>query len=106
MNTTTPGNPDSIVARDHLEDVVDRLADVVDGLLKGHEEVSCMLEFDQAEALAEVLYAGHHADAAARLMHRWVLTEPDWNDDPEQAATARSWLAISVAPSELDDLDG
>lgn len=102
MNTTTPGNPDSIAAWDHLEDAVDRLADVVDGLLKGHEEVICSLDFDQAEALAEVLDAGHHTDAAPRLMHRWVLTEPD----PEQAATARSWLAVSMAPGLLDGFDG
>lgn len=38
-------------------------------------------------------------------MHKWVLTEPDWDDDTEHAATIRHWLALSVTPDRLDGID-
>lgn len=111
MHTTTTSAtghrdvPDSIVAWDHLEDAVDHLADVIDQILRGHDEqVICSLQFDQAEALAEVLDAGRHTRTAARLMHRWALTEPDWEDDPAHEPTVRGWLDIDthVAVSSLE----
>lgn len=83
----------SIVAWDALEQTVDHLADVVAGLLDGPEDVVCSLRFAEAEALAEVLDAGRHTDIAARLMHRWAPTEPDW-DGPENGKTIRRWLAV------------
>ena len=95
----------TIVAWDHLEEAVDRLAQLMDGLLDGPEEMLCSFEFAEAEALAEVLEAGHHTDVAARLIHRWALTEPDWDDDTEHADTIRSWLALSVESEGLDGIE-
>lgn len=101
MNTTRTSAtghrdvPESIIAWDHLEDAVDHLADVVDQILAGHDEqVICSLQFDEAEALAEVLDAGRHTRTAARLMHRWALTEPDWED--EQSVAIRHWLSLEA----------
>jgi hypothetical protein len=85
----------SIVAWDHLEDAVDRLATVFDTLLDHDQDALCALPYEEAEALAEVLDAGHHTDTAARLMHRWALTEPDWDTD-EHRDTIRDWLAIDT----------
>lgn len=85
----------TIVATDRLEDAVDRLADTVQALLRGPQELVCSLQFEEAEALAEVLEAGLHPDVAARLMHRWALTEPDWDD--QHGDVIRRWLAIDVA---------
>lgn len=95
----------TIVAWDHLEAAVDQLARLMDGLLDGPEAMLCSFPFAEAEALAEVLDAGHHTDVAARLMHRWALTEPDWDDDTEHADTIRTWLVLSVAPERLDGID-
>ena len=86
----------TIVAWDHLEEAVDHLAEILDRLLSHPDELLCSLQFAEAEALAEVLDAGHHSDVAARLMHRWALTEPDWDNDAEHADTLRHWLARSV----------
>lgn len=80
----------SITAWDHLEDTVDHLADVVEALLTGHEEFLCSLDYNEAEALADVLDAGMHAHTATRLMHRWALTEPDW--DAGHSDEQRRWL--------------
>lgn len=80
-----------------LEEAVDRLARIVGGLLSGSpdsQEVICSLQFAEAEALAEVLEAGRHEDIAARLMHRWAVTEPDWDD--ENGDVIRRWLAIDL----------
>lgn len=106
MNTTTTspaaslptaGSVNAIAAWDHLEDTVDRLADIVDDLLTRHDEqLVCSLQFLEAEALAEVLDAGRHTRTAARLMHHWALTEPDWEDDPDHEAIIRSWLAVDT----------
>ena len=99
MNTITMARPavaGATVGWDHLEQTVDHLADVVDHLARAPEFL-CSLRFAEAEALAEVLDAGHHTDTAARLMHRWALTEPDWDDDAEQSAVLREWLALSVS---------
>ncbi|MFF2486267.1 hypothetical protein ACFVSU_07710 [Microbacterium sp. NPDC058062] len=104
MNTTTtsgtasetaPGSVNTIAAWDHLEDTVDRLAHVVDDLLARHDEqLVCSLQFPEAEALAEVLDAGRHTRTAARLMHHWALTEPDWEADRNHEPTIRGWLAL------------
>ena len=109
MNTTTTsptalhdvaGTANTIVAWDHLEETVDRLADIVDDLLTRHDEqLVCSLQFPEAEALAEVLDAGRHTRTAARLMHHWALTEPDWEDDPGHEAIIRGWLSIDTQPS-------
>ena len=89
----------TIVAWDALEEAVDRLAATFQGLLAGPEDVVCSLPFQEVEALAEVLDAGLHGDIAARLMHRWALTEPDWDD--EHGETIRHWLALEHArPSD------
>lgn len=80
----------------HLEEAVGRLAAILEPLLGKPGELLCSLDFAQAEALAEVLDAGHHTNTAARLMHRWALTEPDWNDDIDHADLVRRWLARSV----------
>jgi hypothetical protein len=112
MNTTTtspntphcPGTPpaNAIVAWDELEKAVDRLADVVDRLLAGHDEqVVCSLRFVEAEALAEVLDAGRRTRTAARLMHHWALTEPDWDIDREHETILRSWLDIDTRPQQV-----
>ncbi|MGX5770295.1 hypothetical protein ACWKWN_06035 [Microbacterium trichothecenolyticum] len=108
MNTKTtsptapqpaPGTVNTIAAWDHLEDTVDRLADIVDDLLARHDEqLVCSLQFPEAEALAEVLDAGRHTRTAARLMHHWALTEPDWEDDPGHEAVIRGWLTIDTQP--------
>lgn len=91
--------PDSIVAWDQLEQAVDHLSDVVEQILRSHDDqVICSLQFDEAEALAEVLDAGRHTHTAARLMHRWALTEPDWDDDRGHEAVLRGWLAIDTHP--------
>lgn len=96
----------TIVAWDHLEEAVEQLAVVFDQLLDGPDEVICSLDFAEAEALAEVLEAGHHSDIAARLMHRWALTEPDWDADVEHADLIKHWLVLSVSshrrPSDHD----
>ena len=84
----------TITGWDHLEVAVDRLARVFEGLLDGPGEMHCSLQFDEAEALAEVLDAGLHPDVAARLMHRWALTEPDWDD--EHGDVARRWLMTDL----------
>jgi hypothetical protein len=82
-SSPSPGIVNAIAAWDHLEDAVDRLADIVDDLLTRHDEqLVCSLQFPEAEALAEVLDAGRHTRTAARLMHHWALTEPDWEDNP------------------------
>lgn len=83
-----------VIATDRLEDTVDRLADTVEEILTGPPDLICSLEFAEAEALAEVLAAGSHRDIAARFMHRWALTEPDWAD--EHGDVIRHWLAIDV----------
>lgn len=80
----------------HLEEAVGRLAAILEPLLGKPGELLCSLDFAQAEALAEVLDAGHHTNTAARLMHRWALTEPDWDDDVAHADLVRRWLARSV----------
>ncbi|MGC5224883.1 hypothetical protein ACPW96_20150 [Micromonospora sp. DT81.3] len=84
----------TITGWDQLEDAVDRLAHVLEGLLDGPGELICSLQFDEAEALAEVLDAGLHPDVAARLMHRWALTEPDWDD--EHGDVVRRWLMTDL----------
>ncbi|MDR7113758.1 hypothetical protein J2X03_003658 [Microbacterium trichothecenolyticum] len=72
-----PGSVNTIAAWDHLEQTVDRLADVVDDLLGWHDEqLVCSLQFPEAEALAEVLGAGRHTRTAARLMHTGHLPNP------------------------------
>jgi hypothetical protein len=96
--TYRPGAGSLSGAWDHLEETVDRLADVVESLLVGSGEFVCSLGFEEAEALAELLDAGHHTRTAARLMHRWVLTEPDWGDDAEHFDTLQQWLALSLEP--------
>ena len=107
MNTTTtstrthhgPAAANSIVAWDRLEETVDRLADIIDERLTSHDEqLVCSLQFPEAEALAEVLDAGRHTRTAARLMHRWALTEPDWEDDHTHEALIRGWLTIDRHP--------
>lgn len=104
MNTTSPSRtgghvPDSIAQWDHLEQAVDHLADIVDQVLASHDEqMICSLQFDQAEALAEVLDAGRHTRTAARLMHQWALTEPDWENDHAHEPTVRGWLHIDTHP--------
>ena len=107
MNTTTTSTPtghgspipDSIVAWDRLEETIDRLADIIDERLTSHDEqLVCSLQFPEAEALAEVLDAGRHTRTAARLMHRWALTEPDWEDDHAHEALIRGWLTIDRHP--------
>ena len=60
MSTTTtsptasqpaPRTVNTIAAWDHLEDTVDRLADIVDDLLARHDEqLVCSLQFPEAEA--------------------------------------------------------
>lgn len=80
-----------ITGSEHLEESVDQLAHVLGELRHGHDELICSLEFEEAEALAEVLEAGLHPDVAAHLMHRWALTEPDW--DAEHGDVIRAWLA-------------
>ena len=90
------------IATEHL--AVDRLADDVQELLSGPPEGICSLEFAEAEALAEVLEAGMHRGIAARLMHRWALTEPDW--DAEHGDVVRRWLAIDVAAGSAIDVGG
>ena len=80
-----------------LEEAVDHLARTVGALLSGSpsaQEVICSLDFAEAEALAEVLEAGRHGDVAARLMHRWAVTEPDWDD--EYGEVIRRWLALDA----------
>ncbi|WP_243073924.1 hypothetical protein [Microbacterium sp. SS28] len=100
--TTTARSPLSAIAGwHHLAQTVDHLADVVESLLQGHEEFVCSLDFDEAEALAEVLDAGHRTGTAARLMHRWALTEPDWDEDAEHSETLREWLMLSVDVDRL-----
>lgn len=65
----------------------------------GHDDqLVCSLQFPEAEALAEVLDAGRHTHTAARLMHRWALTEPDWDDDHAYKDTVRSWLDLDQHP--------
>ena len=101
MSTTMtyrPGAGSVPRAWDQLEETVDRLADVVESLLGGPGDFVCSLQFDEAEALAELLDAGHRTRTAARLMHRWVLTEPDWGDDTEHFDTLRRWLMLSLEP--------
>lgn len=107
MNTTTtstridrdPAAANSIVAWDRLEETVDRLADIIDERLTSHDEqLVCSLQFPEAEALAEVLDAGRHTRTAARLMHRWALTEPDWEDDHAHEALIRGWLSLDCHP--------
>ncbi|KJL45002.1 hypothetical protein [Microbacterium trichothecenolyticum] len=106
MNTTTTSpraaagrHPDSIVAWDRLEATIDRLADILDERLAGHDDqLVCSLQFPEAEALAEVLDAGRHTHTAARLMHRWALTEPDWDDDRAHEEILRSWLELDHQP--------
>lgn len=107
MNTTTTSSarsvagtyPDSIVAWDRLEATIDRLADILDERLAGHDDqLVCSLQFPEAEALAEVLDAGRHTHTAARLMHRWALTEPDWDDDHAHEETMRNWLDLDHQP--------
>lgn len=87
----------TITGWDHLEQAVDLLAQVFARLLDGPEEVVCSLNFDEAEALAEVLEAGLHPEVAARLMHRWALTEPDWDDEHGEAV--RRWLISDLQAS-------
>ena len=108
MNTTTtsatasqppPASVNAIAVWDHLEEAVDRLADIVDDLLaRRDEQLVCSLQFPEAEALAEVLDAGGHTRTAARLMHHWALTEPDWEDDAGHEAIIRGWLNIDTQP--------
>ncbi|KQP67806.1 hypothetical protein ASF40_19950 [Microbacterium sp. Leaf288] len=107
MNTTTTSptrqatgaHPASIVAWDRLEETIDRLADIIDQRLAGHDDqLVCSLQFPEAEALAEVLDAGRHTHTAARLMHRWALTEPDWEDDRAHEEIVRSWLDLDYHP--------
>ncbi|KJL45771.1 hypothetical protein RS82_00051 [Microbacterium trichothecenolyticum] len=94
-----PTAPGSIVAWDQLEGAVDHLADIVEEILHSHDDqVICSLQFDEAEALAEVLDAGRHTRTAARLMHRWALTEPDWETDTIHEPTLRGWLDIDTHP--------
>jgi hypothetical protein len=94
----------TIVVWDSLEEAVEHLAVIFDELLDGPDEVICSLDFTEAEALAEVLDAARHTDTAARLMHRWVLTEPDWDADVQHADLIRHWLALSVATSQPQDV--
>ncbi|TDN92635.1 hypothetical protein [Microbacterium sp. BK668] len=89
------------VRRRHLGRTVDHLAEIIQGLLDGSEEFVCCLEFAEAEALADVLDAGHHPATAAHLMHRWALTEPEWGDDVEHSDSLHRWLALSVAPDRV-----
>jgi len=84
----------------HLEEAVGRLAAILEPLLGKPGELLCSLDFVEAEALAEVLDAGHHTGTAARLMHQWALTEPGWDDDVEHANLVRRWLAQSVTMAE------
>jgi hypothetical protein len=91
----------TIVAWDRLHEAVAHLAAIFDQLLDGPEDVVCTLDFTEAQALAEVLDAGHHTDTAARLMHRWVLTEPDWDTDTEHADLIHHWLELSVATTRV-----
>jgi len=88
----------TIVTTDRLENAVDRLADTVEGLLTGPVDVICSMQFEEAQALAEVLDAGWHRDVAARLIHRWALTDPDW--DEEHGEVVRRWLAIDVGATD------
>ncbi|MDQ7876582.1 hypothetical protein Q9R08_01190 [Microbacterium sp. QXD-8] len=113
MNTTTTSpihqaagaHPDSIVAWDRLEETIDRLADIIDQRLAGHDDqLVCSLQFPEAEALAEVLDAGRHTHTAARLMHRWALTEPDWEDDRGHEEIVRGWLDLDSHP-QLSGVD-
>lgn len=107
MNTTTTSTighhhastASSIVAWDQLEETVDRLADIIDARLASHDDqLVCSLQFPEAEALAEVLDAGRHTRTAARLMHRWALTEPDWENDRAHEPIVRGWLDIDNHP--------
>jgi hypothetical protein len=101
MDTTTMTRPAAGTAIDEavdLEQPVDRLADLVERLLVSADEFVCSLRFEEAEALAEALDAGHRTRTAARLMHRWVLTEPDWGEDERHAELLDHWLALSVRP--------
>ncbi|MGU3643851.1 hypothetical protein ACLBXX_02715 [Microbacterium sp. C23T] len=84
----------TITGWDHLEEAVDQLATTFARLLDTPDEVICSLPFAEAEALAEVFEAGMHADVAARLMHRWALTEPNWAD--EHGDAIRHWLALDA----------
>jgi hypothetical protein len=94
--TSRPRGKNAIAAAHHLEQTVDHLADIVDSLIHGPDEFVCSLQFAEAQALAEVLDAGHHTRTAARLMHLWALTEPDWDEDAERSQTLRQWLTLSV----------
>ncbi|WP_019180121.1 hypothetical protein [Microbacterium yannicii] len=106
MNTTTASierhrasTAASIVAWDPLEETVDRLADIIDARLASHDDqLVCSMQYPEAEALAEVLDAGRHTRTAARLMHRWALTEPDWETDRAHEAVVRGWLDIDNHP--------
>ncbi len=86
----------TIIEWDQLEQAVDHLAVAIRELADRPDEGICCLRFDEAEALAEVLGAGHHADVAARLMHRWALTEP--NRD-EHESELRKWIEHDVVTS-------
>lgn len=104
MDTTTmvrPAARTAVGAWDDLEQTVDHLADIIETLMVDADEFVCSLEFDEAEALAEVLDAGHHTHTAARLMHRWVLTEPDWGEDEKHFELLRRWLTLSVSSDDL-----
>lgn len=90
----------SIVAWDALEQAVDRLAEILVTQIEQTEDVVCCLPFDEAEALAEVLEAGSHAAAAAHLMHRWALTDPDWEN--EHGEVVRRWLAMDQGAGLAD----
>lgn len=81
----------TIIEWDHLEDAVDRLAATIDHHLhRQHDHLICGLDYPEVEAIAAVLDAGHHADIAGRLVHRWALTEPDWNT--HHGDSIRHWL--------------
>jgi hypothetical protein len=103
MYTTTyrPAAGKATGTADHLERTVDDLADIVETLIQESAEFVCSLQFSEAEALAEVLAAHQHTSTAARLMHRWVLTEPDWGEDAEHSDTLRHWLTLSVDSDRL-----
>ncbi len=85
----------TITGWDALELAVDHLADVIHTFLDGADDVLCCLRFEEAEAVAHVLEAGLHGDIAAHFMHRWALSQPDWDD--AHGTALRRWLTLDVA---------
>lgn len=86
----------TITAWDQLEEAVDHLADTLGDLLHEPDDLIGLLPPAQIDALAGVLDAGLHPDLAARLVHRWALTEPD--SDRTRGDLLQRWAAPTAEP--------